>query len=343
MSYHKKETITINYIDHEARLEGSGNSYRAVAVPVKRKKDVDIIINVDTTPFDDSVNNSISNISELTGSIVGFEAANVASKKVNEQMIVGHVASGFLNMIEQNINLQNAGMQADMTALAGELMQQCKELGHKHDVMSKDYERIKERYSNLFDTINKELGNRLKALMKPCFDFVKYVKKEQERRSATNLLSMATVGGKETDSARTAILSSRLKNSAATLISTSREYIKKGMDLSATLDAFSIHDSKSELFFTPVLAMSEKSSSANSSTTRIWSTPLIGNNGVAEDYLKQQISALGETPIPSESLNRINDYFYQMLNNMDDGSDATRRVVETMKKLYTKSQMMSYA
>ena len=91
-----------------------------------------------------------------------------------------------------------------MHALAGELMQQCKELEYKHEVMNKDFNRIKSRYTSLFETITKELNNRLKQLIKPCFDFVSEVRLEQNRRIETSLLSVATTTGKESDAVRIA-------------------------------------------------------------------------------------------------------------------------------------------
>ena len=159
MSYTVSKTISVEYEDHVSRLVKSGDSYSIETDTVTKHKNVTVNVNVDTDPFDASVDDSARSLGTLTDSIVGFKTASVAAKKTNEQAIVGHVGSGFLNMIEQNINLQNAGMEAEMHALASELKQQCDELGHKHDVMNKDFNRIKSRYMDLFETINKEFKN----------------------------------------------------------------------------------------------------------------------------------------------------------------------------------------
>ena len=155
MSYTETKTLPVNYEDHEYRLVGSGNNAYVETYPVTRTKYIDVNVNVDTTPFDYSVDNCGDHIGTLTGSIVGFKTANVASKIDNEKKIVNSVTSGFSSMIEQNLSLQNAGLEAQMHALAGELMQQCKELEYKHEVMNKDFNRIKSRYTSLFETIYK--------------------------------------------------------------------------------------------------------------------------------------------------------------------------------------------
>ena len=222
--YQKSKSITIEYEYEEQYVGSDGQTHSR---PRTGHKTVTVNVNIHDEAFNASVDESVGKIEGLTGAIVGFKTANVAVKKANEKAIVGRVTSGFMNMIEQNINLQNAGMEADMNALAVELTQQCKELTHKHEVMTKDFNRIKSRYTDLFETINKEFKNRIQALVKPCFDFVEQVKKEQNRRAGSNLLSMATIGGKESDSARIAIQASKMKENAASLINTSRNYIEE--------------------------------------------------------------------------------------------------------------------
>lgn len=359
MSYQVKKTLEVPYTDHEFELY-IGGSHRSsgttltlkdgstVTVSVKeidkeRSKNIDVNVNVDTEPFDQSVDNSVENLGELTGAVVGFKTASVAAKKASEQAIVGHVASGFLNMIEQNINLQNAGMEADMHALAGELKQQCDELAHKHDVMNKDFNRIKARYMDLFETINKEFKNRMLALIKPCFDFVNQIRKEQDRRAESGLLSMATTGGRESDSARIAIQASKMKRNAELLIDCSRRYIDDNRSLSRAVKAFSLNDGQSALFYAPVIIMTGLSENSVKEDTQVFLNPAIGADGKTAELVKLRQAELKDTNMSADTMSRVSEHFNKQLGVFDDGTVQTHRIAMQMKQLFEKNIMKTFA
>lgn len=334
----KKISVEYEYTDHY--LDGNGK------LQSERKTghtSVEVLVKVHDEAFNASVDESVGNIEELTGAIVGFKTANVAVKKANEQAIVGHVTSGFMNMIEQNLNLQNAGMEADMHALAGELTQQCKELSHKHDVMTKDFSRIKSRYTSLFETINKEFRNRMQALVKPCFDFVNHVKLEQNRRVGSNLLSMATVGGKESDSARIAIQVSKMKENATSLINSSRSYINENRSLNRAVSLFSLEGNQPETYYAPVIVMTESSSKTEEEQTRVYVNPNCSCGDDAESLVIQQCGGLGNRMMPDDMHSRISSYFNQQLDKMNDGSAEKRRVIGQMRMLFEHSALNTFA
>ena len=337
--YTESKNITIDYEYEEQYVGSDGKTHSRTR---NGHKTVTVNVNMHDEAFNNSVDESVGEINELTGAIVGFKTANVAVKKANEQAIVGRVTSGFMNMIEQNINLQNVGMEADMHALAGELTQQCKELTHKHEVMNKDFNRIKSRYTGLFDTINKEFKNRIQALIKPCFDFVSQVKKEQERRTGSSLLSMATIGGKESDSARIAIQSSKMKQNAASLIETSRNYIDKNRSLNRAIAKFAIDGSQTGTFYAPVVIMSGRCSSIENGLTKVVLNPSCNAGGKTEEFVKQQCDKLGEGQMSSEERNRISAYFNQQLDEMNDGSAETRRIISQMRTLFDNNVMRTF-
>lgn len=344
MSYTVSRTITVEYKDHVSKLVKRGDTYDIETNEVTRHKDVKVNVNVDTYPFDASVDESARSLGNLTNSIVGFKAASVAAKKANEKAIVEHVGSGFLNMIEQNINLQNAGMEAEMHALAGELKQQCDELAHKHDVMNKDFNRIKSRYMDLFETINKEFKNRMQALIKPCFDFVGQVRKEQNRRVESGLLSMVTTSGKESDSARIAIQVSKMKRNAESLIDNSSRYIDDNRSLNRAIATYSMDDKNNKgLFYAPVVIMNEQSDKSGSENTKIFFNHVIDAAGRADELIRNRQVELKDSNMGSETMSRINDYFNKQLGEFDDGTPETHRIAMQMKKLFEKNVMRTFA
>lgn len=338
--YQKSKNITVEYEYNDHYVDSNG---KLQSTTKTGHKTVTVNVNIHDEAFNASVDESVGKIEGLTGAIVGFKTANVAVKKANEKAIVGRVTSGFMNMIEQNINLQNAGMEADMHALAGELTQQCKELTHKHEVMTKDFSRIKSRYTDLFETINKEFKNRMQALVKPCFDFVDQVKKEQNRRAGSNLLSVATIGGKESDSARIAIQASKMKENAASLINTSRNYIDENRSLNRAISTFSLDGNLSETYYAPVIIVSESSSKTDEGQTKVFMNPNCNTGEQTENLVMQQCSRLNDNQMSSDMLSRISTYFNQQLEEMNDGSSETRRIISQMKSLFEHSTMRTFA
>lgn len=338
--YTEHKDITIEYTYYDYDIDSDGKAHKVERTGYKT---ITVNVNIHNEDFNQSVDESVGKIEGLTGAIVGFKTANVAVKKANEQAIVGRVTSGFMNMIEQNINLESAGMEADMHALAGELTQQCKELDHKHDVMSKDFNRIKSRYSGLFETINKEFRNRMQAVIKPCFDFVSNIKIEQNRRAGSNLLSMATVGGKESDSARIAIQASKMKHNATSLINASRNFIHENGSLKRVVATFSQEGNLGETYFAPVVVMNGRCSASDEGQTEMFMNPMCKAGGKTEELLMQQYNGLNDTPMPSDMLENITSYFNQQLEDMNDGTTETRRIIGQMKALFERNTMRTFA
>ena len=342
MSYTETKTLPVNYTDHEYRLVGSGNNVHVETYEVTRTKYIDVNVKVNTTPFDNSVDRCGDHIGTLTGSIVGFKTANVASKIDNEKKIVNSVTSGFSSMIEQNLSLQNAGIKAEMHALAGELVQQCKELDYKHEVMSKDFNRIKNRYTSLFDTINKELNNRLKQLIKPSFDFISQVRQEQNRRIETSLLSVATTTGKESDSARIAIQVSKMKSNAEMLISTAKQYIVGNKSLNTARMAFFMEGDKIDsVCYAPVIICCS-SDESSSSKKQLFTNPIIDDNAGAKKSLLDATGSLHEIDMCFEDRKRIGDYFNKMLSEISDGSARSQRLVTIMKNYFDNNSIKTF-
>ena len=118
MSYTETKTLGVKYIDHRFKLYINGrllsndvklNNGTTIYVETEEEekiKDIDVNVKVNTTPFDNSVDRCGNHIGTLTGSIVGFKTANVASKVDNEKQIVNSVTSGFSSLIEQNLALR---------------------------------------------------------------------------------------------------------------------------------------------------------------------------------------------------------------------------------------------
>ena len=335
MSYTRTKTISVSYIDHVFHRDANGN---VTVSEVERHKDIDINVRVDTTPFDNSVDSCGRHVGALTGSIVGFKLADVAVKKESEQAIVNSVVSGFTTLIDQNLTLQNAGVEAEMHALAGELLQQCKELSYKREVMNKDFNRIKSRYMELFGDINKELNNRIRQLIKPCFDFVSQVRKEQNRRIENNLLSVATIGGKENDEARLAIQASKIKHNAEVLIGNAKDFVLSNKSLHNAKQAFLIDGGISAFCYAPVV-IANWQDEATTNTMRVYSNPIFKDRDVVFNSLNDYARMLKEKEQAPDARMRITNYFNRMLSAYNDGTPRKSRVAALANEMYAKNSI----
>ena len=342
MSYTETKTFRVEYTDHDIRWVGSGNNARPELYDVPKTKNIEVNVNVDTTPFDNSVNRCGDHVGALTGSIIGFKTANVASKIDNEKQIVNCVTSGFSSLIEQHLSLQNVGFEAKMHTLAGELMQQCKDLADKHKVMNKDYNQIKSQYVNLFEDITKDFNNRIKQLIKPCFDFVSQVRQEQNRRIETSLLSVATTTGKESDTARIAIQASKMKSNAENLISTAGGYIKGNKSLSIAKDIFCIDTEESDIVCYAPVIIAYSGDESSSLKPNLYVNPIIDGNKEAKDSLLNTANTLKEREVSIDDKNRIGAYYNQMLSDVSDGSARSQRIVAMMKDFFENNSFKTF-
>lgn len=336
MSYTVSKTISIEYTDHE--ISGSGENI--TVHEVTRHKDVDINIHVDTDPFDASVDHCANQVTGLTEAIVGFKTANVLSKQRSTQAIADRTTAGFIQLIEQNINMQTAGLDADMNALAGELMQQCKELEHKHDVMTSDYNRIKSRYTTLFDDLNNELKRRITFLMKPCFEFVKLVKQEQNRRIDSDLLSTATLGARENESARIAIQASKVKKNAMSLITAAKNYVASRIALDEMTDFVAVPDGQAATYYAPVVLM--KSKDEQSERDQVVLNQEMEQQGLVTRQMLGRLNSMPTQPLTAQERGRIDDFFIQRMDQWNDGSPRSRRVADQLMALYGNTELISY-
>ena len=173
--------------------------------------------------------------------------------------------------------------------------------------------------------------------------FVEQVKKEQNRRVESELLSTVTTSGKESDSARIAIQVSKMKRNAEALINSSSRYIDDNRSLNRAVATFSLDGERNEQYYAPVVIMAEQSDKSGNEATKIFFNPMMDVAGRADELIRNRQVELRDTNMSSDTMNRISEYFNQQLGDFDDGTPQTHRVAMQMKKLFEKSVMKTFA
>ena len=186
---------------------------------------VDVNINVDTVPFDSSVNDCNASVDLLTGSVVATEVAQIQSIDENSRKISKTLISGFFGYIRSELSQQTAELSSKIDSQLMHLRELAKACLSKKEQMRSDYLRISERYSKIFDDLNNELDNRVLELDKPAFNFREEVERTDDRLVKNDLVSSVSIYGSELGGLFGKVSSSLAKKSAENAIVKTRDFL----------------------------------------------------------------------------------------------------------------------
>lgn len=187
---------------------------------------------VDTSEMADSISSVKNHVDGTTGAVVAMQTAVIAAEKKGADLVCSRVNQGFYAMVRSQISQKMARLQSQVDARLMRLNQQRKQLLAIRRVMERDYQMISARYIKLFNTINRELRQRITELDRPV---IRFAMQETDRMSNRNELTVSTVPVGQSESLKTAskILSSRLKHSAAKAIQSIENFIGAANRLNA--------------------------------------------------------------------------------------------------------------
>lgn len=222
MSYRRSYTGYVHYsgtVSYPASQNGGSVSYSG-------SEPVYITIDVDTNAFDASVGHCNNAVNALTGAVVATEAAQVESKRQASKQIASTIVKGFFDYVG-----------ADLSQKIKELSSKCESLfialmGHKDNCLSKskqmqdDYNRIRKRYSKIFEDLDKETVSRIEVLDKPTFQFAESAQNLVDRNSNTDLLGISTISANENIKLETVLSCSHVKQQASVLLDKANCYLQ---------------------------------------------------------------------------------------------------------------------
>lgn len=182
-------------------------------------------VSVDTSPMASKMESISDNVKETTGAVVLMKDAVLQAEQEATDFLCRNVSGGFYDLIVSQIAQKSALAQSETKAFAMELMQQARELKRLEERMSKDYAMITKRNVALFNSLNKEMENRIMALDKAVIDFVKKDMKKSDSRVRTQAASVP-VNQSESLSVSQAIAAARIKMAAERLIDSMYRYIE---------------------------------------------------------------------------------------------------------------------
>ena len=316
MSYRRsyRERISVHYSGSvsysfpASQNGGSGTAHYSGTT----YEDVNVNIEVDTNPFDRSVDNCNSNVNLLTGAVVATETAQLISIDKNAKKVAGTVVKGFFDYIRSDISQQIMELSQRIDALLLHLRDSAKNCASKQKQMETDYNRISSRYSKIFDDLNHELENRIFELDKPTFIFKRNIDSHSNRISDNDLVSTVAVSGSEGGKLQAKIYASVVKKRALNAIKQANLFLWKQKKLQSTVNNSMLNENHSATRFSPVCFI-ETNDGKNQVTKGIYQPdflPKINQNEMVENFKVQNW-----VNVTNEQKENIQRYFNSEVSN----------------------------
>ena len=214
MSYTRRfsRSIPVHYsgsVSYPPSKSGGSVSYSGTTY-----EEVEVVIDVDTTPFDSSVANCNNTVNGLTASVGAMNAAQCLAISQNADKVSKTIIDGFFHTVRTDLSTQRAELEQTISARLLLLQQQAKSLSQKRDDMEEHYTRTSARYHKTFEELNKELAARIHALDENVFRLVKSVEEQSDRMLHTDLVQTAVTLNKENGIAQSQLNVATMKNHA---------------------------------------------------------------------------------------------------------------------------------
>jgi len=275
-------------------------------------EDVNVNIDVDTNPFDNSVAKCNSNVNLLTGAVVATETAQVVAIDKNAKKVAGTIVKGFFDYIRSDISQQIMELSQRIDAQLLHLRELAKNCVAKQKQMETDYNRISSRYLNIFSDLNNELKNRIFELDKPAFVFKNNIDNHANRTSDNDLVSTVTVFGREGGELQAKISVSVAKKRAFNAINQANIFLWKQKKMQSTINRSMLNENHAAQRFSPVCFIETNGEKSQISKNVYQSDflPKINQNEMFENFKAQNW-----TNASKEQKENIQRYFNSEVSN----------------------------
>ncbi len=321
IAIHYSKTVSYPASQSGGSITVSGTAYETVIVNVE----------VDTNPYDASVQRCSNHVLGLTGAVAATETAQVASIRDKAKKIGHTIVSGFFKTVRSEISQQVAELESSIEASLIHLTELQKRCLDKQRQMTADYHRISSRYGKIFEDLNQELENRIFEIDKPVFQF---------QRSASGVSSRtfdgagaAMVEASEVAAARTKLEASRLKWGAWETLDTVEKYLGTSKDVADVMDRSSIVATEDIETVVPALFFE---GTVDGGINRQTFTPEPVKEMNNDPKLQSALAAQRYPKVKPAEEGMLYRYFTEeMANKIDQTTPHGRRVAEKMKEMFS--------
>ncbi|MDR1380984.1 MAG: hypothetical protein LBJ47_05830 [Tannerella sp.] len=339
MSYRRsfQKRIAVHYsgsVSYPASQNGGSVHYSGTEY-----EDVQVNIDVETAPFDNSVAHCNNSVNVLTGAVVATEAAQVASIDRNARKVGSTIVEGFFKTIRSEISQQISELSSRLDATLIHLHEMAKRCVEKQKQMESDYYGISNRYLKIFNNLNTELSNRIYELDKPAFTFKKQSDNQNSRTSENDLVSTVAVFGAEGGDLQARISASIAKKRALDTIGKANTFLVKQKRLNNIIYRSMLDESVAAVQYSPVCFI-ETHNGKSQIGRNVYQSDFLP--GMSANELISGFQAKNWSVFSRENSNQVGRYFNAEVNHRYAAADAhTVRVRENIVKMLNFGQIKS--
>ena len=226
MSYSEHYSETISGTEYvEVYHPASETSSSSETVSVHWSEDVNIVITVDTSSFDNSVSTIKHHIDGLAGAVIATEAGQIEEKARGANAIGQAVTDGFFRLIGSEITQQMAALKSRVDSLFLKLNDMRIACQRIQQNMQRDYHRITDRYSSIFEELDREMATRIASLDEAAYALNRQVSSEDRRGFDSTLSTVPTVFAAENSRAQTVLSAGTLRSRMNELLQCAMAYL----------------------------------------------------------------------------------------------------------------------
>lgn len=195
---------------------------------------------VDTTEMANELQSVKQHVNATTTAVVGMQAAVIKAQSEGADHVCEKVNQGFYALIHSQISQKMAALRSKIDAQLLQLSQQRKQLASIRQRMERDYQMISARYLKIFNSLNRNLSQRITEIDRPVILFATTEADKIANRS-NQMVSTVPMGQAESVKTSQTVVSSNLKYRAAKAIEAVDNFIADSNALNSITDRILLH------------------------------------------------------------------------------------------------------
>jgi hypothetical protein len=240
MSYSQRFHDSITVHGSKVVSYPKSDSGGSITVSYSETVPLDITVDVETEPFDDSVGNCNNSIDLLTGSVVTMNAAQCAAIQQTGEEVSQTLINGFFGTIRTELSQQLQALDSAIKAGFGLLQEEGKAISDQKRTMETDYNRISSRYITIFQDLDNECYKRIYALDKQAFALAQNIQKKLLFETNANTTAKNLLGIQDESSVKSMLMISRINRLTDGVLKTLQNYINQEKLIADLINSFMV-------------------------------------------------------------------------------------------------------
>lgn len=345
MSYRRTYTEHVAYSGSKTATYPPSKHGGVVTVHYSGVVPVTVNIDVDTQPFDQSVDKTRDSLTMVAGAVAATEAAQVAEINRDADAIAQTTIRGFFRMLASEFSAKVSEFGSNMKSCVGLLNEEALQVDRIHQQMESDYSAIKARYLRIFTELDRELDMRIRELDRPAFFVCKSAVNEvivaPFKAAAAKALTVPT----EIDSTLLKLMCARTKQSVSSSLGTLSDVCDYITDYDRAVELMMSSDDTEGSIYMPVVYAEQQDLDT---TTSRFVTYGGGSTELRDDVRSRVISTVATAPeeawaqLDTDDKQQIDSEFMSLLDEYrtsHEGNEQNRdRVCQKILELYRQDQ-----